>query len=78
MAAREDGRQSAGSWAVRLRMGEGGPDLWARYEAAAKAAGYPDRSAALRAHIQGVVDRYERDRRDEQRLWTTGDPVNEM
>jgi hypothetical protein len=74
---KKPGAVSPGTFTARFRMGDGGGDLWDAYAAACVAMG-TDRPSDLRAHIQGVVDRYERDRRDEQRLWTTGDPVNEM
>ena len=63
------------------------PDLWSRYVVVAKAAGYPDRSTAVREFIERSVREYDRkehfelkaklsgDPQREGRLWQTGDPI---
>jgi metal-responsive CopG/Arc/MetJ family transcriptional regulator len=50
------------------------PELWKRYAVVARAAGHPDRSAAVRQFIEKQVREYDK-ARHEERLWTTGDPI---
>lgn len=71
---RKPGAVSPGTFTARFRMGDGGGDLWDAYAAACEVMG-TDRPSDLRAHIQSVVDKYQKGRVHEGRLWTTGDPI---
>jgi hypothetical protein len=66
---------SPGTFTARFRMGDGGGDLWDAYKAACEAMG-TDRAADLRSHIQRVVDKHAKARRNQDALFTTGgDPA---